>query len=221
MGKIVFTASTLASAATAFGLGALVFSGHAAPADAAAEPQPTRTVTAPAAAPDKAAEGAKATSGKGAAPSTKAAVKAGSKGPLRDAQGDGKVLDDVAKTFIPRGVGISVPDELIPFPGRDTTNTNPTNLPPGVVPAQPEGTYTDPDAGSDTSDDVVSGAPGESTNDNPTNNLPADAPRPAPGGVKTAPNSGVVVTLPSGVVPSGVIPALPSGVLPVGVVVAN
>jgi hypothetical protein len=39
--------------------------------------------------------------------------------------------------------------------------------------------------------------------------------------VKTAPNSGVVVTLPSGVVPSGVIPALPSGVLPVGVVVAN
>jgi hypothetical protein len=95
MGKLGFTASTLTSAAAAFGLGALTFSGHAAAADADAQPQPTQTVTAPATAPDKAA-------------------KAGSKGPFKDAQGDGKYLDDVAKTFVPNGVGAYVPDAWLP-----------------------------------------------------------------------------------------------------------
>jgi hypothetical protein len=88
MGTLGFTASTLTSAAAAFGLGVLTFSGHA---DAAPQPQPTQTVTAPATAPE-----------------------AGSKGPFKDAQGDGKYLDDMGKTFVPNGVGAYVPDAWLP-----------------------------------------------------------------------------------------------------------
>jgi hypothetical protein len=57
--KIILPAASLASAAAAFGLGALVFSGPSKPADASPLPQPTRTVTAPPVAGQKPAEAAK------------------------------------------------------------------------------------------------------------------------------------------------------------------
>jgi hypothetical protein len=149
--KIVFPASIVASAATAFGLGALAFNSPNAPA--ASTPLPRATVTAPAnvaddaetvaddtapsstpttaqkpaqgpssattkakhakptATPEKPAQ--KATTPKHAKP-----TKAGDAGPFKDAQGDGKHLDDVVKTVLPGvSVGVHIPDAMLPFPG--------------------------------------------------------------------------------------------------------
>ncbi|QAX94748.1 hypothetical protein HOV12_gp44 [Streptomyces phage Lilbooboo] len=149
MRKIVFPASIVASAATAFGLGAIAFNSPNAPAGANPLPQPTATVTAPAleddaqdvaddTTPTKAAESPNSTPTTGkhaktytgsekvattpskpkhAKPKATTKPKAGSKGPIKDAQDDGKVLDDIGKTFLPNGVGVHVPDELLPFPG--------------------------------------------------------------------------------------------------------
>jgi hypothetical protein len=140
--KITFFTSTFASAATAFGLGALAFSSPNAPTTAL--PQPTQTVTAVPEAQDVAktatpgtttqAKAAQApnstpTKAKHAKPSTepeKATQKAatpkhakpatpGSKGPVKDAEGDGKVLDDFGNTFFPTLPHI--PDTYLPFPG--------------------------------------------------------------------------------------------------------
>lgn len=161
MHKIVFPASIVASAATAFGLGALAFNSPNAPA--ASTPLPRATVTAPAnvaddaetvaddtapsstpttaqkpaqgpssattkakhakptATPEKPAQ--KATTPKHAKPT----AKAGSKGPIKDAQGDGKVLDDIGKSVMPGGIGVHVPDVLLPFPGPGYTG-KPTTI---------------------------------------------------------------------------------------------
>jgi hypothetical protein len=56
--KIILPAASLASAAAAFGIGALVFTGPSKPADASPLPQPTKTVTAPPVVVEKATEGA-------------------------------------------------------------------------------------------------------------------------------------------------------------------
>jgi hypothetical protein len=200
--KIILPVSTFASAAVAFGLGAMIFTNGNTPADAAT-PQPTTTVTASAKPGEKPGDvhetSTTATEAKDA--------QAGGKGPFKDAQGDGKVLDDFGKTVMPKGLGVHVPDALLPWHERDNSNTDPNDLPPGVVPAQPDGTYTDPDAGTDTSDDVVSGSPGESTGTGSTSTNSGstyEEPQPAPEPVKTVPSG---VTRPGG---------LPSGVVPVG-----
>jgi hypothetical protein len=156
--KIVFPASIVASAATAFGLGALAFNSPNAPAGAAPLPTPTTTVTAsPNVADDaqdvadteplKAAETAAASPSSGkhakaytgsekvattaprhaAKPTAKPTAKAGSKGPIKDAQGDGKVLDDIGKSVMPGGIGVHVPDVLLPFPGPGYTG-KPTTI---------------------------------------------------------------------------------------------
>ncbi|QAX93304.1 hypothetical protein HOV11_gp48 [Streptomyces phage Vash] len=226
MRKIVLPAAMVASAATAFTLGALAFNSSNTPAGATPMPAPTVTETVKAEAAEKAADGtqdgtAKATTTKTTKTTKKAA--AGSKGPFADAENDGKYLDDFGKSVMPHGVGVHVPDALLPFPGRDTTNTDPTTLPPGVVPADPDANYPDPDAGTDTSDDVVSGSPGESTTSAGDTGVPLDSSRPGPkpGGVVAVNPSGVVSINPgavTGVLPSGV---LPSGVLPAGVVASN
>jgi hypothetical protein len=206
--KLVLPVSTLASAAVAFGLGAMIFTNGNAPADAA-KPQPTTTVTAPAKAAEKPADAHGTSTTATEAKADAAAAQAGSKGPFKDAQGDGKYLDDFGKTVMPNGLGAHIPDVLLPWQERDNSNhtAEATELPPGVVPAQPEGTYTDPDAGTDTSDDVVSGKPGESTGSGSTTTKPGttyEEPQPAPAPVREAP---------SGVIRPG---GLPSGVVPVG-----
>lgn len=145
--KIIFPASIVASVATAFGLGVLSVNNPNAPAGATPLPVPTETVTAapdvaadddaqdvaddvavktaqapsstptkakhakPLTAPEKATQ--KATEPKHAKP-----TKAGAAGPFKDAQDDGKHLDDVMKSVLPGvSVGVHVPDELLPFPG--------------------------------------------------------------------------------------------------------
>ncbi|QAX95035.1 hypothetical protein SEA_SEBASTISAURUS_47 [Streptomyces phage Sebastisaurus] len=202
--KFVLPVSSLASAAVAFGLGAMIFTNGNTPADAA-KPGPTPTVTKSVPANEKAADAhEKSTTDAEAVPAS-----AGAKGPFKDAQGDGKYLDDFGKAVMPNGVGVHVPDALLPWQEQDHSDhtTDAGELPPGVVPAQPEGTYTDPDAGTDTSDDVVSGSPGESTGTGSTGTNSGSTyeeaqPAPAP-----------AVQAPSGVVRSG---GLPSGVVPVG-----
>ncbi|MEV0126379.1 hypothetical protein AB0I16_33345 [Streptomyces sp. NPDC050703] len=188
--KLILPVSCLASAAAAFGLGVLVISGPNTPVAAAPQPQPTVPVPAPplvvTAPPQAPVYGVTKVE-----PSQRTETPAaGSRGPLTDAQGDGKVLDDIVKTVKPRGIGVHVPDELLPFPAEDQKT-----LPPGVVPADPDAAYPDPDEGTDTSDDVVSGTPGETTNDDAQDTPPIDAPRPGPR-------------------PGGVTPALPPGVVP-------
>ncbi|QBZ73362.1 hypothetical protein SEA_REMUSLOOPIN_48 [Streptomyces phage RemusLoopin] len=209
--KFVLPVSSLASAAVAFGLGAMIFTNGNTPADTAT-PQPTTTVTASPKAEDKPADvhetSTTATEAK--------AGQAGGKGPFKDAQGDGKYLDDFGKSVMPNGLGVHIPDALLPWQERDNT-TDAGELPPGVVPAQPEGTYTDPDAGTDTSDDVVSGKPGESTGSGSTSTdsgaTHEDA-QPAPETVTTVPSGVVRPGGPGGVAPAGGV--LPSGVVPVG-----
>ncbi|CAD80147.1 gp23 [Streptomyces phage phiBT1] len=150
MRKITFIGSTFASAATAFGLGALVFTSPNAPA--AAFPQPTPTVTTtpdatpmddaedvaatvPNATPLKATQAPSSTptKAKHAKPRTtpetddtatlprhakpSATPSAGSKGPLKDAEDDGKILDDLGAGLPLPDVGVTIPDAMLPFPG--------------------------------------------------------------------------------------------------------
>lgn len=117
MRKITFVASTVASAATAFGLAAVAFSGAETPA--AAQPGPTPTVTV-SASPAPTVTATVAPESRQNAPQTvttrtvTATPTPGARGPLRDAQGDGKVLDDVASWVVP---GLpAVPDTYLPFP---------------------------------------------------------------------------------------------------------
>ncbi|MFE9767026.1 hypothetical protein ACFYPC_21310 [Streptomyces sp. NPDC005808] len=182
----------------------MIFTNGNGPADAAT-PRPTTTVTASPKAAEKAAEAAskppgsatKAETGKAATAAEKRA-QAGDKGPFKDAQKDGKYMDDFGKSVMPNGVGVSVPDALLPFPGAGEEDKE---LPPGVVPAEPDSSYPDPDAGTDTSDDVVSGTPGEVTNPDAESAPVTDArPGPAPGPVRPGGPGGV---LPPGVVPVG------------------
>ncbi|WP_274031217.1 hypothetical protein [Streptomyces sp. MMBL 11-1] len=147
--KITFIASTVASAATAFGIGALVFTSPDAPelavpqqapivattpdATEAAKPvpatSPSSTTTPltlppvgkhakPTTVPEKTAQAAP--KGKHAKPSAKPTTQpaeAGSKGLLKDAEGDGKILDDVTSLVVP---GLpEVPDEWLPFPDEE------------------------------------------------------------------------------------------------------
>ncbi|MFH9802786.1 hypothetical protein ACH4M0_11170 [Streptomyces albidoflavus] len=117
MRKITFVASTVASAATAFGLAAVAFSGAETPA--AAQPGPTPTVTVSASPAPTATVTAVATERQTAPQATAtqlvtAKPSAGARGPLKDAQDDGKVLDDVANWVVP---GLpAVPDKYLPFP---------------------------------------------------------------------------------------------------------
>lgn len=168
MRKIIFPASILASAATAFGLGAIVFDGDGA-TPATAQPQPTVTATVPATPQDgplkdaervsattapgkhakpytgsetvrttasaKAAPRHAKTAAKGATKTPKAAAKATptkrlTLGPVRDAEGDGKVLDDIAHTLPLPDVGVTIPDDMLPFPGPGYTG------PPSAVTSQ-------------------------------------------------------------------------------------
>jgi hypothetical protein len=82
----------------------------------------------------------------------KPTTKAGSRGPIKDAQGDGKVLDDIGKSVLPGGIGVHVPDVLLPFPGPGYTGR-----PEPVTPTSID-TQEDADNAPDTynSDDVVS-----------------------------------------------------------------
>ncbi|QAY26973.1 hypothetical protein SEA_SHAWTY_50 [Streptomyces phage Shawty] len=120
-----------ASAAVAFGLGFMAHGDpYAPPLSVPAQSAPT-----PSASPQTDAEpvAETTTKAKHAKPRTapekpaqrtaaprhaKPTVAAGKKGPFNDAQDDGKVLDDVGKALFPNGVGVSVPDALLPFPGR-------------------------------------------------------------------------------------------------------
>jgi hypothetical protein len=177
--KIIFPASIVASVATAFGLGVLSVNNPNAPAGATPLPVPTETVTAapdvaadddaqdvaddvavktaqapsstptkakhakPLTAPEKATQ--KATEPKHAKP-----TKAGAAGPFKDAQDDGKHLDDVMKSVLPGvSVGVHIPDQLLPFPGPGYTG-KPTTIE----------TQEDADKAAQSSynaDDVVSG----------------------------------------------------------------
>jgi hypothetical protein len=165
--KFVLPVSSLASAAVAFGLGAMIFTNGNTPADAA-NPQPTTTVTASPKPGDKAADvhetSTSATEAKADAAATQKATGAGSKGPFKDAQGDGKHLDDLGKAVMPNGLGVHVPDGLLPW---HETYVDATE---SAQPAEAE----------DASDDVVS-APNVITDpDKPWFDLPTEAPADTP-----------------------------------------
>ncbi|CAA07147.2 gp23 [Lomovskayavirus C31] len=157
--KITFGASVLASAATAFGLGALAFTSPNAPETA----YPLPTHSAPDVEPETAPLSVGATEDPGtvptiapvactapsstpktgrhskprtepetddtatlprhakplATPSPSSTTPAGSKGPLTDAEDDGKVLDDLGADLPLPDVGISIPDVMLPFPGHN------------------------------------------------------------------------------------------------------
>ncbi|MEV6419686.1 hypothetical protein [Streptomyces sp. NPDC051662] len=163
--KVVLPVSTLASAAVAFGLGALIFTNGNAPG-ATATPHPTTTVTAPAKAAEKPAEAAEKATGDNVAKSATKTQQAGSKGPFKDAQGDGKYLDDFGKTVIPDGLGVHIPDGVLPWHE------------PYTEPSQTEEPVTDaePEADTDASDDVVSGPNVITDPDKPWFDLPTEAP---------------------------------------------
>lgn len=202
--KITFGASVLLSTASAFAIGALTFNSPFAPPASAptqtTHPKPNDRADGSEKATEGAQDGTETPTKAEAQARGTATAKAGGKGPFKDAQGDGKYLDDAVSSVVPQSVSEHVPDSLLPFPGRED------DLPTGVVPADPDANYPDPDEGTDTSDDVVSGTPGESTNDGAQDGgIPIDSARPGP-----KPGSGVGPTpsLPTGVVP------LPPGVIP-------
>ena len=139
--KIIFPASLIATAAVAFGLGTLNLS-HTPDSSAATTRQnvsapdstPSETPATTAPNPTSAADTSNTTRSTSQRPNSTtsagtsrqqtstpkdakatATPKAGSKGPLTDAEGDGKVLDDIG-TFLPVEVP-SIPDEYLPFPG--------------------------------------------------------------------------------------------------------
>ncbi|QBZ73419.1 hypothetical protein SEA_HEATHER_49 [Streptomyces phage Heather] len=172
MRKITFAASTLASAATAFGIGALVFSGQDVPADAVSKPQPTRTVTASPTAPEKGAQSPRTDT-------PAKAVQAGSKGPFKDAQGDGKHLDDIGKAVMPNGLGVHIPDALLPWhepyvDPADATETG-TSTSDDVVSAP--NVITDPDK---PWFDLPTEPATDTTSSDTVASQPADEPAPAP-----------------------------------------
>lgn len=143
MRTATLTVSMAASAAVAFGLGFMAHGDPSAPplsipaqsADRApgASPQtdaepvadtPTKAKHAkPRTTPETAVQ--RTTAPRHAKATTAATAKAaGASGPFRDAQDDGKVLDDVGKTLFPNGIGVHVPDVLLPFPGRGEGQTD-------------------------------------------------------------------------------------------------
>ncbi|MFE0692744.1 hypothetical protein [Streptomyces sp. NPDC058869] len=163
--KITFIASSVASAATAFGIGALVFASPNAPERAVPELTPpaaatpdtapsaeTRAPSSPATPstappvgrhakpttePEKPAQAAP--TGKHAKPTTKATTEPaepGSRGPLKDAEGDGKVLDDIGNILMPSLP--EVPDEWLPFPDAEG---NPGNEAPDAEVGNPDWEY--------------------------------------------------------------------------------
>ncbi|AFU62239.1 hypothetical protein TG1_44 [Streptomyces phage TG1] len=130
MRNSTFAASLVATAGAALGLG-FVLDGER--ADSHATPNPAVTVTETPDAPESAQGDADGTQDRtdagqsvggtvgapnGHAESARArTVEAGDAGPLKDAQGDGKVLDDMGKAVMPGGVGLHISDDLLPFPG--------------------------------------------------------------------------------------------------------
>ncbi|MEW2406499.1 hypothetical protein [Streptomyces griseoviridis] len=166
--KVVLPVATLASAAVAFGLGAMIFTNGNAPATVAT-PQPTTTVTASPKPGSKAADvheksttATEATGTTTKATETTKAAQAGEKGPFKDAQGDGKHLDDFGKAVMPNGLGVHIPDSVLPF--HDHYEAETEALP------EPEG------MDADTSDDVVSGPNVITDPDKPWFDLPTEAP---------------------------------------------
>ena len=116
MRKFALPLSCMASAAAAFGLGVMVVSSPQAPPLTL----PVDTSTTQPAEPADDAEPVAHTSPGVKPPTTpqrpSAAPRAGQSGPFKDAQGDGKVLDDMGKALVPNAP-VSVPDVLLPFPG--------------------------------------------------------------------------------------------------------
>ncbi|MFD3904109.1 hypothetical protein HXS80_16010 [Streptomyces sp. CB04723] len=145
--KITFAISTLASAASAFGLGALVFMSPDTPEVAIPSTKPPSTAVPDIATDAKPAAGTAApsstgtpqtapTDGKHAKPTTEPEtttqdapkgkhakpVEPGSQGLFTDAENDGKLLDDISKTFVPTLP--EVPDAWLPFPDGEGTPGN-------------------------------------------------------------------------------------------------
>lgn len=148
--KLVLPVSSLASAAVAFGLGAMIFTNGNTPADAATA-QPKATATAPAKPAQKPADAhetsTSAPESKAAKAGAKAAAQAGDNGPFKDAQGDGKYLDDLGKSVMPNGLGVHVPDAVLPWHEHyeaPTTEATPESVTSDDVVSAPN-VVTDPD----------------------------------------------------------------------------
>ncbi|MGW6313792.1 hypothetical protein [Streptomyces sp. NPDC055099] len=135
--RLALPISSLASAAVAFGLGAMIFTNGNAPGEAA-KPRSAPSTTAPVQAPDdvherltnvtvtetqtthpKAPTAPQQTAKPKATktPKPKATKTAGSIGPIKDAEGDGKVLDDLGHVLVP-SVNLPIPDGVLPFPDK-------------------------------------------------------------------------------------------------------
>jgi hypothetical protein len=144
MRNFVLPASMVASAAAAFTLGFMVHSDPSAkPLSVPAQPSVSASGTA-AEAPAKATADEAAVTATQAPRTTPTAAKhakvtaepetatqrpsaprhakpkgAGAEGPFVDAQDDGKYADDVVKSILPGlSVGVTIPDGVLPFPGR-------------------------------------------------------------------------------------------------------
>ncbi|MFE1959225.1 hypothetical protein [Streptomyces sp. NPDC059479] len=129
-GKISLALAMLGTTAAAIGVGSLAFYGPEAPPLPIPSEKASMSATAPAGAPRSApsptylpappVELMAVPGGREAAPpkpgpTVTKTVEAGAEGPLKDAEDDGKLLDDVGSVLLPDGPHI--PDEYLPFPG--------------------------------------------------------------------------------------------------------